>query len=199
MRTRRAKLHRMRHSKFLVYALAFVCSAAFGQARAQDASSNATQSGVVITNLSPPIYPPLARSARVEGDVRLSVGVRTDGTVGSVQIVGGNQLLQYSAAQSVQQSKFECRGCTEPVTFYEMIYSFQLLAKHCPGEQDSVSNTPEDTRQPGISQSGNRVTVAAERGCIGVCVAMIRVPKVRSPKCLYLWRCAYSKEAGGWK
>lgn len=181
----------------MVYALAFVCSAALGQAPTQDASSNAAQSGVVITNLFPPIYPPLARTARVEGDVRLLVSVRTDGTVGSVQIVGGNQLLQYSAVQSAQQSKFECRGCTEPVTSYEMVYSFQLVGQHCPGEKDSV-NTAQTPRL-GVSQSQNHVSLVGEESCIGVCYAVIRVPKVRSAKCLYLWRCAYSKEAGGWK
>jgi TonB family protein len=200
MRTRWAKLHRMRHSKFLVYALAFVCSAALGQAPAQDASSNAAQSEVVITNLFPPVYPPLARAARVEGDVRLLVKIKTDGTVESARIVVGNPLLQYGALQSAQQSTFECRACTEPVNSYEMIYSFQLVGKCCPTNEDSVNSTDELTPAVGVSQSGNQVHVVAQLGCLrGGDISMVRVPKVRSPKCLYLWRCAYSKEAGGWK
>jgi TonB family protein len=189
----------MNHLRFLFCATALALSVPLNYALAQDALSNgATQNEVVIANLFPPVYPPLARSARIEGDVQLSLVIGAEGEMRSANIVSGNQLLQQAALQSAQQSKFVCRECTESVS-YEMVYSFQLIAKHCPGEQDSMSNATDDIRQPGVSQSGNRVIVVAERGCIGVCYSVIRVPKVRSPKCLYLWRCAYAKKGGGWQ
>lgn len=165
---------------------------------AQDTKSNGAQSGVITTNLLPPVYPPLARTARIEGDVRVSLAIGTDGEVKSANIVSGNQLLQQAALQSAQQSKFECRGCTESAT-YEMAYSFRLIAENCEGHQDSVSNVPKETRRPGVSQSANRVIVVAETPCPIADVVMLRLPKVRSPKCLYLWKCAYPKKGGGWQ
>lgn len=165
---------------------------------AQDEKSNAVHGGVVTSKLFPPLYPPLARIASVDGEVRLSLVVGVEGEVKSAKIVSGNQLLQQATLQSAQQSKFECTGCAEPVT-YEMVYSFQLIAKHCEGEKDSVSDIAGDTRQPGVSQSGNRVVVLAEQGCLTVDHSIVPMPKVRSPKCLYLWPCARPNKPGVWK
>jgi TonB family protein len=196
----RSRLHDMRCLRSLLCVLALCSAVALGQSPVPAGNPGASQSEVVMTKLFPPVYPPLARAALVEGDVRLSVKVRTDGTVESARIVVGNPLLQYGALQSAQQSTFECRGCTEPVNSYEMVYSFQLVGKCCPTNEDSVNSTHELTPAVGASQSGNQVHVIAQRGCLcGGDISMVRVPKVRSPKCLYLWQCAYSKKAGGWQ
>jgi hypothetical protein len=48
---------------------------------AQD--SEAT-SGVILSKLSPPVYPPLARQTMIGGDVTVKVSLRPDGTVESV-------------------------------------------------------------------------------------------------------------------
>src|SRR5690348_15390672 len=107
----------MNHLSFLACTAALAWHGLVNLSFAQDASSHAaTRGSVVISNLSPPVYPPLARTARIEGDVRLSLVISLEGGVISASVVSGNQLLQQAALQSAQQSKFECRGCTASVT-----------------------------------------------------------------------------------
>lgn len=50
-----------------------------------------------------PVYPPLARQARVEGVVRLNAVLARDGTVVSLQVVSGHPLLVRAAVEAVQQ------------------------------------------------------------------------------------------------
>ncbi len=53
-----------------------------------------------------PVYPQLARVARVAGPVELEVTVDEDGNVSRVKVVGGNPLLEKSAINAVRQWKF---------------------------------------------------------------------------------------------
>ncbi len=50
-----------------------------------------------------PVYPPLAKSARIQGDVKFNVIVATDGTVRSVEFVSGHPLLVPAAKDAVMQ------------------------------------------------------------------------------------------------
>ena len=78
----------------------------------QIAENKAAQvSHVVLTRLSPPIYPLLARQARINGEVELALGLRPDATVGSVSLVSGHPMLAAVAIESAKQSLFECSGC----------------------------------------------------------------------------------------
>ena len=45
--------------------------------------SDIVQTGVVLSMLSRPIYPPLARLARISGEVEVKLGIRKDGSVES--------------------------------------------------------------------------------------------------------------------
>src|SRR5438046_8592887 len=52
---------------------------------AQTGTSSTTQeNGAVLTKLYPPAYPPIAKTARVTGDVKLQIKVTREGTVSSV-------------------------------------------------------------------------------------------------------------------
>jgi hypothetical protein len=72
--------------RFLVVAVCAV-GALYGElpAIAQDAPAQSTvsagtqQTGVVLVKLSPPVYPPLARQARIMGDVEIQLSIRKDG------------------------------------------------------------------------------------------------------------------------
>jgi TonB family protein len=95
---------------------------------AQDAASTETpQTGVVLVKLSPPLYPPLARQARIMGDVKVYVHVRKDGSVESAELFSGRPMLAPTALQSARQSQFECRGCGDEVSSYSMTYTFGFL------------------------------------------------------------------------
>ena len=85
------------------------------------AAAQHSPSGVVLAELYPPVYPPLARQAHISGDVRILVGIRRDGSVVSAELISGHQMLKSAALESVQKSTFECRGWAEKVTSYSLI------------------------------------------------------------------------------
>jgi protein TonB len=50
-----------------------------------------------------PIYPPIAKAAKIQGAVLLDVVIRSDGTVGSIKVISGSSLLQGAAVDAVKQ------------------------------------------------------------------------------------------------
>jgi protein TonB len=55
----------------------------------------------------PPVYPTPARSARIEGSVRLEAIIGADGQVHEVRVLDGNQLLAQAAVEAVRQWRYE--------------------------------------------------------------------------------------------
>jgi len=53
-----------------------------------------------------PAYPPLARTARVEGTVRLRAVIARDGSISDLQLVSGPPLLVAAAMQAIAQWKY---------------------------------------------------------------------------------------------
>jgi TonB family protein len=150
-----------------------------------------SQTGVVIAKLSPPVYPLVARLAHITGEVDLMLSIGRDGGVESAVIVSGPPILQRFALESAQKSQFECRRCDEAVTSYSMTYTFQLVDEGCCA---AANGPPSDTQRnnqprPQVIQLLNHVTVIDKVECY--CDPRADVRKVRSPKCLYLWKCGY--------
>jgi TonB family protein len=56
-----------------------------------------------ITKRVEPIYPPLAKQARVSGQVRFTLIIAKDGTVRNVELISGHPLLVPSALEAVKQ------------------------------------------------------------------------------------------------
>jgi TonB family protein len=186
----RTRLLRMRRS--LPLALVSMCvlggGVPFFAARlgfAQDAASaESPQTGAVMTKLSPPVYPPLARQANIFGEVKLAVVIREDGTVASADVISGHPMLKQSALESAQQSHFECRGCGDSVTTLLLTYAFEMK-----DDGDCCSALP---RTPEVTQSLNRIVIVAAHICLcdpGVTVGK----KVRAAKCFYFWKCGMSE------
>lgn len=125
-----------------------------------------------------PTYPPLARQARISGDVEVEVEIRKDGSVESAVVVSGHPMLTKTAFNSANRSKFECRGCEDEVTPYSLIYSVDFVAS--PGWP-----CPEASGAH-VTQSQNRITVSAEPALVHPYFAYTTA---RSAKCLYLWAC----------
>jgi TonB family protein len=98
---------------------------------AQDAATVEPQTGVILVKLSPLRYPPLARQARIRGDVKVSIHVRTDGTVASAEVLSGHPILAPAAVDNAKQSEFECRGCASE-TEYVLTYSFEFIEDVAP-------------------------------------------------------------------
>ena len=158
---------------------ALVCPAVIQSIQEQSTDPNASQTTVILTKLVPLTYPPLARQARIQGEVEITVGVRKNGSVESAILTSGHPILAMAALQSAKNSEYECRSCSEAVTSYSLVYTFQL--------EDTA---PGQSRAIPITQLGNHVTVTDESPTITVVNAdppstFLR----RSAKCLYLWKC----------
>ena len=162
----------------LILAIAAVPFVEFTCAQSAAQSPDAAQSGVVLTKLVQLRYPPLARQARIQGDVEITVGIRRDGSVESAVIASGHPMLKEAALESARNSQYECRGCSEAITSSSLVYSFQL----------DFPSTGDQPQAALVTQSGNHVTVGAEPMTIsgGSGGPPFRV---RSAKCLYLWKC----------
>jgi TonB family protein len=127
---------------------------------------------VVPVDVVRPVYPAIAVSARVAGDVTVLVRVRSDGGVESAEVVAGPPLLREAALRAVWASRFECRTCGEGIASHTIIFSFRI---------DSPAASTELT-----SEFETRVDITAESPPLHILFAYL---SVRSPKCLYLWHC----------
>lgn len=91
---------------------------------AQETNRIETQTKIALIDLSPPVFPQLARQARIMGDVEIKIEIRKDGSVASAEVVSGHPMLKQAALESAQKSKFLCMGCSEEVTSYSLTYTF---------------------------------------------------------------------------
>jgi hypothetical protein len=169
-----------------------VLSCAIGTSWAQDKiNSNQALEGAVITKLSPLTYPPLARQTRITGSVELKLEVRKDGSVASAAAVSGHPLLRQMALENAQQSQFACNDCSsEDVRSYGLVYTFELgPTSYCTAEPNKSGARPEQP-YPRLTQSQGHVTLVDQP--VGTCdlAGTVTYSKVRSAKCLYLWKCA---------
>lgn len=140
---------------------------------------------VVLSNLSEPAYPPLARQARISGDVDLTLAIRRDGSVESATVVSGHPMLRQAALHSAQQSKFECRGCGNSVTSYALKYTFQFVPSDPPKDCDHKMTEAQPPAEVDSSHHPVKVFTRAIETCDPA------VTLFRSAKCLYLWRCGH--------
>jgi len=81
-------------------------------ARSQEAPPERVRVGedamrAVLVKKVAPIYPPLARQARIQGTVILRIVIDKSGNVFSVQLVSGHPMLSPAAMEAVRQWKYE--------------------------------------------------------------------------------------------
>jgi protein TonB len=60
-----------------------------------------------LINMVRPVYPPLAKQARISGTVRLHAIIAKDGSVIQLEVVGGHPLLVQSALDAVRQWRYQ--------------------------------------------------------------------------------------------
>jgi TonB family protein len=163
---------------------AFVLSLAVVGARSS-ARISPEDRGPALIELSQPVYPPLAKAAGISGDVELVVSVGPDGRIDSVSASSGPQLLRQAALESAQQSRYECTSCTEALTSAALIYSFRLEPANCGSAVKPESKSEPAQDSPQVSRSQNRVTIVDR----GMAICDPAGVKVRSVRCLFLWKC----------
>ena len=169
--------------------VAVVGMSAFAQQAAPNPTSGVPKGNVVLVSLFKPVYPSLARQADISGEVKVAVTVHQDGKT-TAAIQSGHAMLRQAALDSAKQSRFECRMCATPLS-YSLVYAFELTRK---GDCCNAFSSPtEVTQEPeSISnerQPQTRVTVMSRHICL--CDPSATMTKrVRSLKCLYLWKCS---------
>ena len=157
----------------------------------QPVSAQVEPNDALLTTLAKLTYPPLARATRTTGDVVIALEAGSDGQVRSAAVVQGHPLLAQASLDNAQHSQFECRKCESAAASVKIVYTFQLLDRgSCAVSKQPASGTTErDDRVPGVTQSQNDVTVIDTE--FHICDPAADPPaKVRSWKCLFLWRCA---------
>lgn len=155
-----------------------------------DDNSASSEIGVALVKLYTPIYPEIARDARVTGDVNIQVEVRSDGSLSSVQVISGppmngSSLLKNAALESAQKSTFECHGCGQEAKTLSLTYTFnlredidcgfiRLRASKCLylwkcGYRDKYAPRPTT-----VTPSENHISVVADSVCVESSASVFR-------------------------
>lgn len=149
-------------------------------------AQNPGDTAVALKRLSPPVYPAIALTAHVEGDVELLLQVRMDGSVESATVVSGPPLLLRASLSSAQQSQFNCLNCVQELTPYRLVYTYRIDSPPdgCKGPDPCHYTAPGHPTE--LSQSENHTMITGHPSQTCICDYLKRV---RSVKCLYLWKC----------
>jgi TonB family protein len=109
----------------------------------------------------PPVYPPLARQARIQGTVLLKVTISKSGDVENLQLISGHPMLAPAAIEAVKQWKYKpylLNG--EPIEVETKVtVNFTLLDK--PPAEGVAGDIPGGT-QTGGTQTGGAQTNGAQ-------------------------------------
>jgi periplasmic protein TonB len=76
------------------------------QAKKQEVVRQKIGGNVIMANLInkvPPVYPPLAKQARIQGQVKLKAIISTSGTIQQLELISGHPLLVPAAMAAVRQ------------------------------------------------------------------------------------------------
>lgn len=143
---------------------------------------------VHISKLIVPSYPLTAKIARVQGEVLVNLTIGTRGQIESATSTGPG-LLKPVALDSARQSVFVCEDCTDSTKPISLTYRFEIVDGEAPKTFAECRASPVPPPAE-VDLSRMSVTVYAEP--IWLCDPVVR--KIRSAKCLYLWRCGAREE-----
>jgi protein TonB len=89
--------------------LVLIGSAQFGltQQEREQVSISVSEANEHLTDRVAPVYPPLAKAARIQGKVLLKATVSKDGDVTGVNVVSGHPMLAPSAIEAVKKWKYK--------------------------------------------------------------------------------------------
>lgn len=181
-----------KYIKLILSAVLLLASTAANSNAQDKVAPQAAETHVAMTKLFPPVYPPLPKQTGLKGDVEVDVEIKEDGSVSSVTAVSGHPLLQQAALDSARRSQFECRNCGQKAATLRLVYTFQIATTdNCCSDTEADATNNQPGHFPQITESSNHVTVVERQYC--TCDPGATVSKVRSPRCLYLWKCAYAR------
>jgi hypothetical protein len=176
---------RLRRLAYFGSLLAFFLACGRTNCQAQsEGVSNSSSPNAIPVKMFVPAYPRLAQQARIVGDVDLTLEIGRTGHVESVGVVGGPAMLRQVAIESAQNSVFHCLDCDGERISYSLRYRFQIGSL----PPDKICNAASEPDPPvEIDLAEHQVTISAWG--ITICDPAAVLTRVRSAKCLYLWKC----------
>ena len=142
------------------------------------ASIFAQEPQLAIAKLEAPVYPPMARAARVWGDVILNVTLASDGNANAVTVESGPQMLRQAAINSAIRSQFQA-NLENRTGGYRLVYRFVF---------DQTTKCEHNDSYPRVKHEANLVTITEQNVPLCDPAAVIET-RFRSAKCFYLWKC----------
>jgi TonB family protein len=129
-----------------------------------------------------PVYPRVAQLARIQGRAQIEIRLEPDGKVSIVSSSGDHGLLVESAMQALERSQLSCDHCNGESGLFTIDFDYKLVAR--PSARPCSNN-----ESSAVLDSANHISVFTKMPCIYTYGLIVQ--KVRGPKCLYLWKCAY--------
>ena len=82
---------------------------------------------ITVQKFEPPVYPPIAKQAHIEGTVKLQLQVSAQGDVTDAKVLSGHPMLVRFALENVKKWRFHCDDCAYGEAFnHEMAYDFEI-------------------------------------------------------------------------
>ena len=132
-------------------------------------------------HLDRPVYPRLAQLAHIQGRAQIEIRLEPDGKASIVSSSGDHGLLVEAARQALEGSQLSCDNCNGRSGLFTIDFDYTLVAR--------PSASPcSDNESSAVLDSATHITVSTKMPCVYRYGLVVQ--KVRSPRCLYLWRCA---------
>jgi TonB family protein len=132
--------------------------------------------GISVLKFVAPAYPAIARTARVQGDVRLLIEIARDGSATRVTTLSGHPMLSQAAIEAVRQWHFGCQRCDGRLQHIVTI-TF-TIDDGLPGQCDASNQQPLRCVDPALP---DRLTVRSTSP--QVCIYTSRIePIVLEPR-----------------
>ncbi|HUA16874.1 MAG TPA: energy transducer TonB [Verrucomicrobiae bacterium] len=138
--------------------------------------------GGLLVNRVSPMYPPLARQARIQGSVVLKVTISKSGDVGNVQLISGHPMLVPAAVDAVKQWKYQPYLLNGEPTEVETIVHVNFMLSDQP-HTGMVGDMPGNPAPVVIEGALNDTTVPP--GTVRVPEAVMRRMRVQSIDPIY--------------
>jgi hypothetical protein len=104
---------------------------------------------------TPPVYPPIAKAAHVEGSVVMLVNFQTSGEVGKIDVISGAKMLQSAATSYVQG--WRANEYTGP-RICPIVVSFRLLRE---GDKTTPAVVRQDLQHVTLNSPTPRLETSA--------------------------------------
>ncbi len=120
------------------------------------------------------------------GDVNLKLSIRPDGSIESAEALSGHPMLKQAALDSADKSLYGCGQCDSLGSAYFVTYTFAIGDK-C--ENYGPKCEELQLRPAIVTQAAGSVIITVSPLCTCDPRGVITKLRVRSAKCIYLWRC----------